>query len=143
MDKAAELTKIQQISSMVQEEVRIFSNTIAMAKLGRLNPDQISTEALSGILDLVRMATQAQKLVSPVQVTGDIFAMPMSYIYNRADKVFYFIVHIPLVRAKACRHSGSLSIISGEGKYVQIARSNLYKIFLSNNGQINSGWLDK
>ena len=24
--------------------------------------------------------------------------MPMSDVYNRADKVFYFIVHIPLVR---------------------------------------------
>ena len=24
--------------------------------------------------------------------------MPMSYVYSRADKVFYFIVHIPLVR---------------------------------------------
>ena len=98
MDQAAELTKIQQISSMVQEEVRIFSNTVAMAQLGRLNPDQISTEALSGILDFVRLATHERKLVSPVQVTGDIFAMPMSYVYNRADKVFYFIVHIPLVR---------------------------------------------
>ena len=59
MDQAAELTKIQQISSMVQEEVRIFSNTVAMAQLGRLNPDQIITEALSCILNFVRIATQS------------------------------------------------------------------------------------
>ena len=51
---------------MVQEEVWIFSNTVAMAQLGRLNPDQITTEALSGILDFVRIATQSRKLVCPV-----------------------------------------------------------------------------
>ena len=84
MDQAAELTKIQQISSMTQEEVQIFANTVSMAQLGKLNPDQITTEALSSILEFVKLATGTRT----VQATGDIFAMPMSYIYNRAAKVF-------------------------------------------------------
>ena len=85
---AAEFTKIQQISSMTQEEVQIFANTVAMAQLGKHNPDQITTEALASILELVRIATHTRKLVCPVQSAGNIFAMPMSYIYNRADIVF-------------------------------------------------------
>ena len=43
IDQAARLTRIQQTSSVVQEEVRILTNTVAMAQLGKLNPDQIST----------------------------------------------------------------------------------------------------
>ena len=78
MDQVAELTKIQQISSMTQEEVRIFANTVSMAQLGKLNPDQITTETLSSILEFVKLATRTRKLVCSVQSTGDIFAMPMS-----------------------------------------------------------------
>lgn len=37
-------------------------------------------------------------MILPVQLTGDIFTMPMSYMYNRAGQVFYFIIHIPLVQ---------------------------------------------
>ena len=46
----------------------------------------------------MKIATLTRNLVCPVQSTGEIFAMPISYVYNRADKVFYFIVHIPLVQ---------------------------------------------
>ena len=92
------LTKIQQISSMTQEEDWIFANTVSMAQLGKLNPDQITTEALASILKFVKIATRTRNLVCPVQSTGNIFAISMSYVYNRADKVFYFIVHIRLVR---------------------------------------------
>ena len=78
MDQAAELTKIQQISSMTQEEVRIFSNTVALAQLGRLNPDQITTEALASIVEFVNIVTKTRQLITPVHSAGDIFAMPMS-----------------------------------------------------------------
>ena len=97
MDQAAERTKIQQISSMTQEEDWILANTVAMAQLGKLNPNQITTEALTSILEFVRITTHTQKLVCPVQSASNIYAMPMSYVYNRADKVFYFIMHILLV----------------------------------------------
>ena len=69
-----------------------------MAQLGKLNPDQITTEALASILKFVRIAAHTRKLVCWVQSAGDIFAMPMSYVYNCADKVFYFIVHILLLQ---------------------------------------------
>ena len=98
MDQAVELSKIQQISSMTQEEVWIFANTVSRAQLGKLNPNQITTKALASILKFVKIATRTRNLVCLVQCTCDIFAMPMSYVYNRADQVFYFIVHILLVR---------------------------------------------
>jgi hypothetical protein len=100
VDQAAALTKVQQVSSMCEEEVRILSNTIALAQLGKINPDQISVEALKDIVDFVQLATNARGMVSPVHVASDIFAMPMSYVYNEKEKIFYFIVHIPFVRAE-------------------------------------------
>ena len=83
---------------MTQEEVWIFANTVSMAQLGKLNPDQITLEALASILEFLKLATSTRKLVCLVQSTRDIFTMSMSYVDNCTDKVFYFIVHIPLVQ---------------------------------------------
>ena len=66
MDQAAELTKIQQISSVTQEEFRILANTVSMAQVGGLNPNQITTKTLQVITEFVKIACDAQNLISPV-----------------------------------------------------------------------------
>ena len=66
-----------------------------MVQLGKLNPDQILTEVIQSILDIINLATRVKKMICPVRSTVDIFAMPMSYVFNLEERVFFFIVHIP------------------------------------------------
>ena len=98
VDQAASFTKIQQMSSLCQDEVRTFSTTVALAQLGKINPDQISQEALENVLEFLDLVTETKGMVTPVKSTADIFTMPMSYVFNKARETFYFIVHIPLTR---------------------------------------------
>ena len=86
------------MSSLYQDEVRTFSTTVALAQLGKINPDQISQEALENVLEFLDLVTETKGMVTPVKSTADIFTMPMSYVFNKARETFYFIVHIPLTR---------------------------------------------
>ena len=53
----------------------------------KINPNQISQEALENV----------------VKTTADIFSMPMSYVFNKVQQTFYFIVHIPLTGPEQVR----------------------------------------
>ena len=51
VDQASSFTKIQQMSSLCQDEIRTYSTTaVALAQIGKINPDQISQEALENVL---------------------------------------------------------------------------------------------
>ena len=66
VDQAASFTKIQQMSSLCQDEVRTFSTTVALAQLGKINPDQISQEALENVLEFLDLVTETKGMVTPV-----------------------------------------------------------------------------
>ena len=82
VDKASSITKIQQMSSLCQDEVRTFSTTVALAQIRKINPDQISQEASENVLEFLELVTEAKGMVTPVKSTADIFTMPMSYVFN-------------------------------------------------------------
>ena len=83
-DQASSFTKIQQMSSLCQDEGRTFSTTVALAQIGKINSDQISQEALENVLEFLDLVTEAKGMVTPVKSTADI----------------YFIIHIPLTGPK-------------------------------------------
>ena len=99
-DQAASFTKIQQMWSLCQDEVRTFSTTVAMAQIGKINPDQISQEALENVVEFLQMVTKIKDLVTPVKVPANLFTMSMSYVFNKEQETFFFIIHIPLTRAE-------------------------------------------
>ena len=103
VDQASSFTKIQQMSSLCQDEDRTFSTKVALSQIGKINPDQISQEALENVLEFLDLVTKAKGMVTPVKSTADIFTMPMSYVFNKEQETFYFIVHIPLTRPKLVR----------------------------------------
>ena len=96
VDQASSFTKIKQMSSLCQDEVRTFSTMVALAQIGKINPDQISQEALENALEFLDLVTEVKGMVTPVKSTADIFTMPMSYVFNKAQETFYFLIHIPL-----------------------------------------------
>ena len=85
-DQSSVLTKVQQVSSMVQEEVEIFFNAVALAQLGKLNPNQVTTESIQSIIDFINLGTSSLKMVSPVHFDGNLITMPMSYVFPSSDQ---------------------------------------------------------
>ena len=77
VNQASSFTKIQEMSSLCQDEVRTFSTTVALSQTGKINPDQISQEALENVLEFLDLVTEAKGRVTPVKSTADIFTMPM------------------------------------------------------------------
>ena len=100
VDQAAAFTKVQQMYSLCQDEVRTFSTTVALAQIGKINPDQISQEALKNIVEFLEMVTEMKNMVTPVKTPADLFSMPMSYVFNKEQETFFFIIHIPLTRGE-------------------------------------------
>ena len=98
IDQASSFNKIQQMSSLCQDEIRTFSTTVALAQIGKINPDQILQGALEDIVEFLKIVIEARGMVLLVKTTADMFTMPKSYIFNKAQETFYFIVHIPLTR---------------------------------------------
>jgi len=98
MDLASTFTKLTQHSTLIQNEVRILSDTAKFAQVGKINPEQIPWETLQGISDFVYSVETERGLVSPIDKPSDIFSMPMSYLYDLEKGQFEFIVHIPLTR---------------------------------------------
>ena len=100
VDQAASFTKVQQMSSLCQDEVRTFSTTVALAEIGKINPDQISQEALENAVEFLEMVTEMKNIVTPVKTPANLVSMPMSYVFNKEQETFFFIIHIPLTRAE-------------------------------------------
>lgn len=95
VDQAASFTKIQQMSTLCQDEVQTFSTTVALAQIGKINPDQISQEALENVVDFLDLVTKTKDMVTPVKTPTDLSSMPMSYVFNKEQETFFFIIHIP------------------------------------------------
>ena len=57
LDQAASFTKIQQMSSLCQDEVCTIFTTVVMAKIGKINPDQILREALKIVVEFLELVT--------------------------------------------------------------------------------------
>ena len=73
---------------------------MALAQIGKINPDQISQEALKNIVEFLEMVTEMKNMVTPVKTPADLFSMPMSYVFNKEQETFFFIIHIPLTRGE-------------------------------------------
>ena len=138
-DPASILTKDQKHSSMVQEEVRIFSNTISLAQLGKLNPIQVMTESLQSIIHFVKAATLGLKMVLPVHTTADIFAVPLTYVFNREEQMLYFIVHISLVQPEQIMDMHEyilfLMTMSTSDRHVALPQPRFHNVLAINQGQ--------
>ena len=53
---------------------------------------------MENVIEFLDLVTEAKGMLTPVKSTPDIVTMPMSYVFNKAQETFYFIVHIPLTR---------------------------------------------
>ena len=78
---------------MIQQETGIFADTVKLAQLGKLNPDQIGYEQLLKITEYIWDLEEEKDLKSPISKMADLFSMPLSYLYNLERE---FIIHIPL-----------------------------------------------
>ena len=69
VNQTSSFTKFKQMSSLCQYEVWIFSNTVAVAQIRKINPDQISSEALENVMVLLQMVTN-QRNGHPGEISG-------------------------------------------------------------------------
>ena len=97
-DQAAVFTKLQVFGGVISREVDTFADTVKMAQLGKLNPDQISLATLNDIVQFIQTTEEEFKLTSPVKKAADIFTMPHSYLYNLEEERLEFIIHVPMTR---------------------------------------------
>lgn len=97
-DQAAVFTKLQVFGGVISREVDTFADTVKMAQLGKLNPDQISLATLNDIVQFIQTTEEEFKLTSPVKKAADIFTMPLSYLYNLEEERLEFIIHVPMTR---------------------------------------------
>jgi hypothetical protein len=75
-----------------------FADTVKMAQLGKLNPDQIGLSVLDDIVLFVQQTESDFGLTSPVKKAADFFTMPLSYMYSLKEQRLEFIIHVPLTR---------------------------------------------
>jgi len=85
---------------LIEGEVRVFCDTVKMALLGKLNPDQISYQQLAGIADFIYALEDEHNLESPLQQPADLFSMPLTYLYNLEEQRLEFIIHVPMYKAE-------------------------------------------
>jgi hypothetical protein len=97
-DQASVFTKLQVFGGIIQQEVDTFADTVKMAQLGKLNPDQISLSVLDDIVAFIQTVEAERGLTSPVKLAADLFTMPLSYLYNLKETRLEFILHVPLTR---------------------------------------------
>ena len=97
-DQAGLFTKLLSFGGIIQREVDTFADTVKMALLGKLNPDQISYEKLTEMAQFVWDMEKEKGLQSPVKIPADLFSMPLSYLYNLEEERLEFIFHIPMTQ---------------------------------------------
>lgn len=98
IDEAGIFAVLSQFSGLMAEEVRVFADTCKFAQLGKLNPDQVPMETVHEIWDFIRGVEKERGLISPVERASDLFAMPISYMYNLDEKHLEFFIHVPMSR---------------------------------------------
>jgi len=98
LDQARVYAQLASFSNVIQQETSIFADTVKLAQLGKLNPDQIGYEQLLSITEYIWDLEQEKALKSPIGKMADLFSMPLSYLYNLEQERLEFIIHIPLTR---------------------------------------------
>jgi hypothetical protein len=83
---------------VIEDQVRVFGDTVKMGQLGKLNPDQFSYDLLRNVTDFIWELENTHDLVSPIRRPADLFKMPLSYLYNLKTEHLEFILHVPLTR---------------------------------------------
>jgi len=97
-DQAKVFTQLHTFGGIIQREVDTFADTVKMAHLGKLNPDQISLTQLNEMLAFIREMEESHQLESPVHSVADLFTMPLSYMYNLQETQLEFIIHVPMTQ---------------------------------------------
>jgi hypothetical protein len=98
IDPHGTLLKMRTFGSLIEDQVRLFGDTVKMAQLGKLNPDQFSYELIKEVAKFIWDLEDTHDLVSPIHKPADVFKMPLSYLYNLETEHLEFIVHVPLTR---------------------------------------------
>ena len=98
LDQARVYAQLASFSNVIQQETGIFADTVKLAQLGELNPDQIGYEQLLKITEYIWDLEEEKDLKSPIGKMADLFSMPLSYLYNLEQERLEFIIHIPLTR---------------------------------------------
>ena len=83
---------------LMGDQIRIFGDTVKLAQLGKLNPDQFSYSQLEQLAHFVWETEDLHKLHSPVTRPSDLFTMPLSYLYDLDQQRIEFIIHVPMYR---------------------------------------------
>ena len=55
---------------------------------------------MENVVEFLQMVAEIKGMVTPVKSTAKLFTMPMFNVFNKAQELFYFIMHIPLTRAE-------------------------------------------
>ena len=92
------LLKMRTFGSVIEDQVRVFGDTVKMGQLGKLNPDQFSYQLIKDVAKFIWELEETHKLESPIHKPADLFKMPLSYLYNLKTEHLEFIVHVPLTR---------------------------------------------
>jgi len=99
-DPHGTMMKLRALLGLVEDQARIFGDTVKMALLGKLNPDQVSYETMMNIAEFIWTLEDTHNLHSPIKEGADIFTMPLSYLYNLKSQRLEFIIHVPMYRAE-------------------------------------------
>jgi hypothetical protein len=97
-DPHGTLLKIQTFLALIEDQIRIFGDTVKLAQLGKLNPDQVPYTQLERMATFIWEMERDHHLESPINVPSDLFTMPMSYLYNMEEERLEFIIHVPMYR---------------------------------------------
>jgi hypothetical protein len=81
-DPHGTLLKMRTFGSVIEDQVRVFGDTVKMGQLGKLSPDQFSYEMIKEVAKFIWDLEDTHQLVSPIHKPTDLFKMPLSYLYN-------------------------------------------------------------
>jgi hypothetical protein len=101
-DPHVTLLKMRTFGSVIEDQVRVFGDTVKMGQLGKLNPDQFSNEMLKDVAKFIWDLEETHKLVSPIHKPSHLFKMPLSYLCNLQTEHLELIVHVPLTSPNRC-----------------------------------------
>ena len=79
-DPHGTLLKMRTFGSVIEDQVRVFGDTVKMGQLGKLNPDQFSYQLIKDVAKFIWELEEMHKLESPIHKPADLFKMPLSYL---------------------------------------------------------------
>ena len=97
-DAYGTLLKMRSFVQLMDDQIRIFGDTVKLAQLGKLNPDQFSYAQLKELSEFIWSMEDLHQLHSPIKRASDLFTMPLSYLYDLDNRKLEFIIHVPMYR---------------------------------------------